>query len=63
MASDLNTQLKHWLTDLQLADDPKQYLLGRAVARLLEMEALLWQWEKTGREIREHWEGNHGIQS
>lgn len=63
MATDLNTQLRYWLIDLQLADDPKQYLLARACARMAEMEALLWQWTETGREVREHMEGNNGIQS
>ena len=64
MASDLNTHLKLWLVDLQLSDDPKQYLLARAAARILELEALLWQWENLGREVREHFEGaNNGIQS
>lgn len=58
MGSDLNTQLRHWLTDLQLANDPKQYLLARACARLVEMEALLWQWMETGQQVREHMEGN-----
>lgn len=63
MANNVNTQIKLWLTDLQLADDPKQYLLARAYARILELEALLWEWEKVGREVRVHLEGSHGIQS
>lgn len=56
MENNLNQHLRYWLTDLQLADDPKQYLLARANARILELEALLWQWENLGREVREHFE-------
>lgn len=63
MESNLNTQLKYWLIDLQLSNDPKQYLLARAHARILELESLLFQWENVGREVRQHLEGNHGIQS
>ena len=54
-------QLRYWLTDLQLADDPKQYLVARAYARIMELEALLWQWEKVGTEVRTHLEGSRGI--
>lgn len=59
MENNLNQHLRHWLTDLQLADDPKQYLLARANARILELEALLWQWEKIGREVCEYFEENN----
>lgn len=41
MDTNLRKQLKYHLVDLQLADDPKQYLIGRVLARLEELETLL----------------------
>ena len=58
MENNLNQQLNYWLTDLQLSNDPKQYLLGRAYARLLELESLLFQWETEYRKG-----ADNGIQS
>jgi len=31
-------QCQNWLVDLQLADDPKQYLLARVIAHIVELE-------------------------
>jgi hypothetical protein len=47
---DMMRHAKYWLTDLQLSDDPKQYLLGQLVARLEELEHInerLTRWDSS----------------
>ena len=48
--ADLMRHAKTWLIDLQLSDDPKQYLLGQMVARMEELEHInerLTRWDSS----------------